>query len=204
MRLFTHPASANGYKVELLLHQLVRSYERVVVDIFAGEGAGPEFRTRSPAGNGPVLELADGRAVFESNAILVHLARGPPLLPTADETAVLSWLFYEQNAIEPVIGSARFWRLTGRDRSRPEETARRIERGTFALGVLEDVLATRSYLAGEHYTIADLAVYAYTHLAGDIGIELAAYPAVDAWCERIVAQPRYVAGPERYPLTAMV
>src|SRR5262245_28862228 len=124
MRLFSYSGSANGYKIELALAQLGVAYERVEIEIFAGEAQRPDFLARNPGGRVPVLELPDGTNLVESNAILWHVCRGTPLAPATplDETRALAWLCFEQNAIEPVIGSARFWRLTGRDADRADET----------------------------------------------------------------------------------
>jgi glutathione S-transferase len=200
MRLFTYDGSANGYKIELALAQLGRAYERVEVEIFDGEAQTPEFLARNPGGRVPVMELDDGTNIVESNAILWHVARGTRLAPATplDETRTIAWLCFEQNAVEPIIGSARFWRLTGRDRDKEDETARRIARGRASLAELDVVLRERAFLVGDRYSIADIAVYAYAHLAGDIGIDLADTPNLAAWCRRIEDQPGYFAGPGPY------
>jgi glutathione S-transferase len=203
MKLFSYGGSANAYKIELALAQLGVAYERVEVEIFRGEGQTPAFLARNPAGRVPVLELDDGTAIAESNAILWHVARGTRLVPDAPlaQTRVLSWMFFEQNEIEPVLGSARYWRLTGRDRERGDETERRIAQARRSIGLLAGALADRPFLV-DAYSIADIACYAYTHLAGDVGIELP--PAVARWCERIAAQPGFFAGPGPYTAAAMV
>ncbi|MBZ0235573.1 MAG: glutathione S-transferase family protein [Deltaproteobacteria bacterium] len=206
MRLFTYGGSANGYKVELALRQLALPYERVEVEIFRGEAQRPDFLARNPGGRVPVLELDDGTNLVESNAILWHVTRGTRLAPATplDETRAIAWLSFEQNAIEPVIGSARFWRLTGRDRDRADETARRIAQGRRSLAELDLALRDRPFLLGERYSLADIAVYAYAHLAGDVGIDLADTPNVAAWCRRVEDQPGHVAGPEPYSAPAHV
>ncbi|HUQ03152.1 MAG TPA: glutathione S-transferase family protein [Kofleriaceae bacterium] len=208
MRLFTYGGSANGYKIELALAQLgrARAYERVEVEIFAGEAQTPAFLARHPGGRVPLLELDDGVCIAESNAILWHVARGTRLAPVGalEETRVVSWLCFEQNAIEPVIGSARYWRLTGRDRERGDETARRIAQARRSLAELDVALREREFLVGDRYSIADIAVYAYAHLAGDVGVDLEDTPGVAAWCRRIEAQPGYFGGPAPYSPAAMV
>lgn len=200
MKLYTHAPSANGWKVEVALAQLGIPCERLDVAIFRGESRTPAFLRKNPSGRVPVLELDDGTCLPESNAILWHLARGTRLLPDEPvaQSRVLGWLFFEQNEIEPVIGSARFWRLTGRDRGREDETARRIEQGRRSLDALATHLASHHWLVADRYTIADLALYAYVHLAGDVGLELGGWPAVAAWCRHVEDQPGWFAGPAPY------
>jgi len=204
MRLYSYRGSANGYKVELLLALLGRTYDRVEVSIFAGESRTPEFLAKNPAGHVPVLELADGTCLPESNAILWHLARGTQFLPARelDQDRTLAWLMFEQSDIEPVIGSARFWIQTGRSRARSDETERRLDWGRRSLAALDAALAERPFLVGAEPTVADVAVYAYTHLAPEI--ELALPPHVAAWCARIAALPGYVARAIAYDPLAMV
>jgi glutathione S-transferase len=204
MRLYTYAGSGNGYKAELLLALLGKSYERVEVSIFDGESRTPEFVAKNPAGRIPVLELDDGTCLPESNAILWHLARGTRFLPTsqADQDRVLAWLMFEQSDIEPVIGSARFWIQTGRDRARREETQRRLAWGKQSLAALDRTLADKPFLVGKEPSIADLAVYAYTHLAPEIDLALPAN--VAAWCARIQALPGYVPGAIKYDPKANV
>ena len=192
MRLYTYAGSGNGYKVELLLALLGKPYERVEVSIFDGESRTPEFLKKNPAGRIPVLELDDGSYLPESNAILWHLARGTTYLPsaTAEQDRALAWLTFEQSEIEPVIGSARFWILTGRSRARGDETQRRLAWGKQSLAALDGVLADRAFLLGAAPSVADVAVYAYAHVAPEIGLALPAH--VAAWCKRIEALPGFV------------
>ncbi len=204
MRLFTYAGSANGYKAELLLALLGRRYERVELSIFDGESRTPAFLAMNPAGRVPVLERDDGTFLPESNAIVWHLARGTVFAPHSqiDEDRALAWLFFEQSEIEPVIGSARFWILTGRDRERKDELARRLAWGESTLALLDRELANRAWLVGDRPSVADIAVYAYTHVAPDAGLALP--PHVTAWCRRIAALPGYVAGPAPYDPKAHV
>jgi len=206
MKLYTYAASANGYKVELALAQLGIEHERVEVAIFRGESRTSGFLRKNPDGRIPVLELDDGTTLPESNAILWYVARGTRLAPAGAvaEARALAWMFFEQNAVEPVIGSARFWRLTGRDRDRADEIGRRIEQGRGALRALDRHLAGRSFLVDDRYTIADIAVYAYGHLAPDVGIALDDTPHVAAWCRRVEEQPGWFPGPAPYGADAMV
>ena len=203
MRLYDYTASANCYKVRLLLAQLGLAYERVPVDIFGGESTTPAYRAKNPAGRTPVLELDSGETIAESNAILLFLAEGTALMPDGlpARARVWQWLFFEQNLFEPNVGTARFWRLTGRDGERPEVFAARLESARAALAVLDDGLRGREFLA-DGYTVADVSLYAYAHVAGDAGIDLSAYPAVRPWLDRVEATPGFVNDLEPYPPSA--
>ncbi|MEZ4361645.1 MAG: glutathione S-transferase family protein [Kofleriaceae bacterium] len=201
MRLHNYAGSANGYKAELLLALLARRFERVEVSIFEGASRTPAFLAMNPAGRVPVLEREDGTFLPESNAILWALARGTDFAPH-DEDRALAWLFFEQSEIEPVIGSARFWILTGRDRDRKDELARKLTWSARSLAILDGELAKRRWLVGDRVSVADLALYAYTHVAPDAGLALP--PHVAAWCARIEALPGYVSGPAPYDPSALV
>jgi glutathione S-transferase len=206
MRLYTYAGSGNGYKIELMLALLGRSYERVEVAIFEGQSRTPEFLRKNPAGRVPVLELEldDGTVLPESNAILWHLARGTRFMPERplDQDRMLGWLTFEQSEIEPVIGSARFWIQTGRSRTRQDETERRLAWGRQTLAVLDGALADRAFFMGAEPTIADVAVYAYTHVAPEIDLMLP--PNVAAWCRRVEGLPGFVAAKLVYDPKAMV
>jgi glutathione S-transferase len=204
VRLYDYAASANCYKARLLLAQLGRSYERVPVDIFAGESTTSDFRAKNPAGRTPVLELDSGETIAESNAILLYLGEGTPFVPEEllERARVWQWLFFEQNLFEPNVGTARFWRLTGRDARSPEVFAARLESAGTALGVLDDGLRGRKFLLGERYTVADVSLYAYAHVAGDAGLDLDAHPAVVAWLRRVEGTPGFVNDLEPYPAGA--
>jgi len=195
MRIYDFLSSGNGYKVRLVLHQLGIPFERVEMDIVRGETRTPEYLARNPNGRIPLLELPDGTFLAESNAILHYLAEGTPLLPTArlEHAQVLQWMFFEQYSHEPNIATSRYWlhhlEIT------PERRAALVEKqrlGNAALGVLETHLASRTFLVGERYTIADVALYAYTHVAHEGGFDLAPYPAVRAWLARVAREPGHV------------
>jgi glutathione S-transferase len=194
MRLHDYPSSGNCYKVRLLLAQLGRDYERVNVDIFNGDTLTEEFGRLNPARQTPVLETDAGDVLLESNAILFHLAEGTELLPDdpVERAQVLRWLLYEQAEIVPSIGSLRV-RLAAQvlQPDSPGAASRRAS-GTAVLRLLDDHLRQRAFLVGERYTIADIAVYAYVHVAGEAGLDLADYPAVQAWIARVEATPRFV------------
>jgi glutathione S-transferase len=195
LRLHDYLFSGNGYKVRLLLHQLGRPFERIDYDIDRGETRTPAFLRINPNGRIPVLELEDGRFLAESDAILVYLAEGTPFLPE-DRYAralVLQWMFFEQYNHEPNIATLRYWithNLLDEERRPLVEGKRR--QGYTALDVMEGHLAERHFFVGERYSIADIALYAYTHVATEGGFDLGAYPAVRRWLERVAAEPRYV------------
>ncbi|CAN7151596.1 glutathione S-transferase family protein [Rhizobium leguminosarum] len=179
--------SQNGWKVRVLLGLLGMHYRSRMVSIFEGESRTEAFLELNPVGAIPVLELDDGRAIAESNAILTFLAEGTRFLPSDDylRAKVMQWLFFEQYHVEPVIGSLRFWTLTGRlDRNQSMVAGKR-EAAARALAAIDRSLAGSLFLVGQELTIADIAVYAYSHRAEDCGLSLAAYPAFAAWSDRV-------------------
>jgi glutathione S-transferase len=206
LTLYDYGPSANCLKVRVLLRQLGLDHERVRVDIFAGESQTDAYHALNPAGRTPALVLDDGRAIAESNAILLHLADNTPFLPDdpVGRAHVHQWLFFEQNLLEPNVGTARFWRLTGRDRERPEAFERHFESGLTALRILDDYLARREFLVGGRYTVADIALHAYTHVAHEAGIDMSAYPAIAPWLARVEATDGFANDLEPYPENAHV
>lgn len=198
MRLYDDPVSGNGYKVRLLLAQLALPYHYVPVDILRGETRSRAFLEKNPNGRIPVLELDDGTTLSESNAILYYLARDSEYWPGEPlaRARVMQWLFFEQYSHEPNIATLRFWlTIRGLDEESPERVllpARRAA-GEAALAVMDGHLEGRSFLVAERYTIADIALYAYTHIAREGGFDLSRYPAVLEWLARVREQPRHVA-----------
>lgn len=185
-------SSGNCYKLQLLLDQLGRDYRWVEVDSTKGETRTAEYLTKNPNGKVPLLELDDGRRLAESNAILCYLAEGTPLLPSDTwlRAQTLQWLFFEQYSHEPYIAVARFISLyLPADHSRQAELPKLYEQGAKALAVMESHLVSHAWLAGDRYSIADIALYAYTHCAADGGFDLAVYPSVSAWLARVKALP---------------
>ena len=151
--------------------------------------------------------LSGGDAIAESNAILLYLSEGTWSLPDdrVDRAHVHQWLFFEQNLLEPNVGTARFWRLTGRDRQRPDVFAQRLEAGRDALRILDRYLAGHDFLVAGRYTVADVALYAYTHAAHEAGIDMAAaYPAIGPWLLRVEATDGFVNDLEPYPENASI
>jgi len=204
MRLFDYTASANCLKVRILAAQLGLDLERVPIDIFAAETLTDDYLARNPAGETPVLELDSGAHLAESNAILLYLAEGSPLLPDdlEERAQVWRWLFFEQSAVVPSIGSARFWILTGRDAGREDELDRRLGSVRSVLSLLDEHLCGNAYLVAGRYTLADLAVYGYTHVAPDAGIDLDDFPQVRRWLAAVEAQPGFVNDLVTYPENA--
>lgn len=195
LKVFGMSASGNCHKVKLLLEQLERPYQWQEVDIMTGTTRTQDFLAMNPNGRVPLLELADGEYLPESNAILCYLADGTLLWPAEklQHAQVLQWLFFEQYSHEPYIAVARFIRkFLPADHARQTELPRLHERGNQALAVMETHLANRTYFVGERYSIADIALFAYTHCAADGGFDLNAYPAVTAWLQRVRAQPKFI------------
>ena len=187
--------SGNCYKVKLALEQVKLPYRWIEVSTAKGETRTPAFLARNPNGQVPTLELEDGSFLPESGAILHYLAEGSPLLP-ADRLArarVLQWMFFEQYSHEPCIAVARaILRYQPPDSPRRAELPRLQARGYQALAVMDRHLAGEPFFAAGRYTIADIALYAYTHCAADGGFDLAAYPGVRAWLARVKEMPGHV------------
>jgi glutathione S-transferase len=204
LRLYDYAASANCYKVRLLLAQLEQPYERVPIDIFAGETLTEEFHRRNPSRTTPVLEIDGGAHLQESNAILFYLAGGTAYLPDDPlaRAQVLRWLIIEQTEVIPTMGGLRFRLLTGRLRADEPEARHRHNGAQQVLELIDEHLRQRDFLVADRYTIADLANYAYVHVASDAGLDLTRFPAVGAWLARIEAQPRFIDDLEPYPPNA--
>jgi glutathione S-transferase len=196
MRLHDNLTSGNGFKVRLLLSQLGVRYQRVEYDVDKRETRTPEFLARNPNGRIPVLELDDGTFLAESDAIIWYLAEGTPFLPDdrRQRAEVLQWMFFEQYSHEPNIATVRYWithRLPVTPLMELSFPAKRAQ-GEAALRVMEDHLARRSFFVGERYTIADIALYAYTHVAGEGGFDLGPYSQIRSWINRVAGQPGYI------------
>jgi glutathione S-transferase len=195
LRLYDYWESGNCYKVRLLLTQLGEPFERVPVDILRQETRTPEFLAKNPNHRVPLLEWPDGRVLAESNAILCYLADGTPFLPADrwERAQALQWLFFEQYSHEPYIAVVRFWHFAGKLEQNRAELPAKMERGYHALNVMEQHLSHRTYFVGERYGVADIALFAYTHVAPEGGFDLARYPAIRAWIARVQGQPRHIA-----------
>jgi glutathione S-transferase len=194
--LYSDQRSGNSYKVRLALARLGIPYRQVEVDILQGESRTPEFLAKNPNGQIPLLEVAPGRYIAESNAILWYVAGGTTLAPE-DRIAraeALQWMFFEQHSLEPNMGAAYFWLslIKGGRELQQHALEDWMENGYRALGVMEMHLAGHRYFVAGHFTIADIALYAYTHLAERCDFDLSRFPAVRAWLSRVAAEHGHV------------
>jgi glutathione S-transferase len=204
-KLYSMQRSGNCYKVRLALAQLSVPYELVEIDILKGETHTPDFLAKNPSGQIPLLEIEPGRYLAESNAILWYLAEQSELLheDPVERAAILQWLFFEQHAIVPNIGAAYFWLSLvkgGRDLQR-HAIDDWMEEGQRSLSVMDKHLSKSRFFAGDRYTIADVALYAYTHLAQECDFDLSPFPSVRAWLARVRAEPGHV--PMDFSATAL-
>lgn len=195
LRVYGDVFSGNCYKVKLLLTQLGQPFEWVPVDLLKQESRTPEFLAKNPNGRVPVLELTNGVYLSESNAILHYLAEGTAFLPHGkfQHAQVLQWLFFEQYSHEPYIATARFIvRYLGRPADKEAALQAKMAPGHQALKVLEKQLTAHAWLVADRYTIADIALYAYTHVAAEGGFDLSGYPRINQWLQRVQQQPKYI------------
>ena len=194
--LYSMQRSGNSYKVRLALARLGIPYKLVEVDILKGESRTPEFLAKNPSGQVPLLEVAPERYLAESNAILWYVAGGSVLAPEDRivRAEALQWMFFEQHSLEPNIGAAYFWiaLIKGGRELQSHAIEDWMENGYRALGVMEKHLARHPYFVGPHFTIADIALYAYTHVAEQCDFDLTRFPAIRAWLDRIQSEPGYV------------
>jgi glutathione S-transferase len=194
--LYSMQRSGNCYKARLALAQLGVDHKLVEVDILQGDTRTPQFLAMNPDGRVPLLEVAPGRFLPESNAILWYLAGGTQLAPEdrIDRAEALQWMFFEQHSLEPNLGAAWFWLVLVRGGRELQTHALEdwMEKGYQALNVMEKYLARHDFFAAGHYTIADIALYAYTHIAHECDYDLAGFPAIRAWLKRVAEQPGHV------------
>lgn len=195
LKLYDFLPSGNSYKVRLLLSQLGVPYERIDIDILKGETRTPEFLAKNPNGRVPLLQIAPQVYLSESNAIMFYLARDSALLPAdpLNLAQVLQWLFFEQFSHEPYIATSRYWiAILGKEREYRDELAKKRGPGFAALRVMEQHLAAHDFFVAGRYSIADIGLYAYTHVAPEGGFELEAFPNISAWLERVASQPGHI------------
>ena len=195
--LYSMQSSGNCYKPRLLMHVLGITFTLVETDPSRGATRTAEFLALNPNGRVPLLVLPDGRCLSESNAMLLYLAEGTPYLPAEryQRALVHQWLFFEQYEHEPVIAVARSWMKIYPDRigkATPEQLADWQKRGNRALAVMEKALTGKDWLVGDACSVADIALYAYTHVAGDGGFDLSIYPSIRGWLARVAAEPGHV------------
>lgn len=194
--LYSMQSSGNSYKVRLALAKLAMPYRLVEIDILQGESRTPEFLAMNPNGRVPLLEVAPDRYLAESNAILWYVARGTELAPEdpIERAEALQWMFFEQNSLEPNMGAAYFWLSLvkgGRD-LQAHSLDDWMENGNRALRVMERHLEKYRFFVADRFTIADIALYGYTHVAHLCDFDLTPFPAVQAWLDRIAHEPGYV------------
>lgn len=195
MRLYEYPPSGNCYKIRLLLTQLGIPFERIPLDILKQQTRTPTFLAINPNGRIPVLEVKPGQFLAESNAILFYLSEGTPLVPedAFARAQVLQWMFFEQYSHEPNIATSRFW-ISYLKKADEYRTAlqQKQKLGYAALDVMEKHLSENPFFVMNIYTIADIALFAYTHVADEGGFDLSTYPAIQAWIRRVEAQPGHI------------
>jgi glutathione S-transferase len=200
LKLYDDPDSGNGYKVQLLLHLLEVPYTLVEVNAIQGETRKPAFLAKNPNGRIPLLELEDGSLLPESNAILFYLAEGTPYLPDdrLGRAQALQWMFFEQYSHEPYIAVLRFWkRHTAKTPETEPQWADREKRGYDALAVMEKALTGQDWLLGSAPSVADVSLYAYSHVADQGGFDLQRFPALQAWIGRFPELKGYLPFPGR-------
>ncbi len=193
--LYDYLDSGNGYKIRLTLTQLGQPFHWQELDIMTGATRTPAFLAKNPNGRIPTLELDGGTCIAESNAILWYLAEGSRLIPAErlSRAQVLQWMFFEQYSHEPYVATPRFiLKHFPADSERRAELPDRLNRGRAALAVMESHLKSNTYFVAGQYTIADIALYAYTHVADEASLDLAPYPAVRKWLARIAAEPKHI------------
>ena len=195
-RLYDYLPSGNGYKVRLVLRELGLPYELVEVDILHGGSRTPEFLAKNPNGRIPLLEIPGRGFLSESHAIISFLAEGSTLIPkdALDRARVWQWLCFEQYNLEPNVATVRFWlhSLHKTEAELGEKLTDKRRLGWAALDVLEHGLAGREYLVANGFSLADIGLYAYTHVAEEGGFPLERYPAIRGWCARIAARPGHL------------
>lgn len=195
MILYDFLESGNGYKVRLLLSHLDRDYEWQSVNVVTAETREVEFIAKNPNGRIPALELADGTVLAESNAILFYLADGTDYLPEnrLKRAQALQWMFFEQYSHEPYIAVSRhLLQVAKPSTERDSRLARLKPRGHEALAVMEGHLAAQPYFVGASYSVADIALFAYTHVAHEGGFDLSGYPSINSWMDRVQDQPGHI------------
>ena len=194
-KLYDFLPSGNGYKIRLLLNLLDIAYERIELNILKRETRTPEFLQKNPYGKIPLLEIAPDRYLAESNAILYFLSQGTEFFPQDGyvRSQVMQWLFFEQYSHEPNIATARYWiNILKQPEQYREQLHHKHRLGNAALKAMEQHLRDRNFLVAETYTIADICLYAYTHVADEGGFELDRFPAIQAWLSRIKTHPKHI------------
>jgi glutathione S-transferase len=194
-KLYEYPPSGNCYKIRLLLTQLEIPFERIPVDIVQGETRTPEFLQKNPNGKIPLLEIEPGKYLPESNAVLYYLSQNTPFFPTDsfEQAQVMQWMFFEQYSHEPNIATSRYWiSVLGKAEEYKEALQPKKKLGNQALGVMEQHLQQHEFFVGNRYTIADICLFAYTHVADEGGFDLTQFPAIQSWIKGVKEQAKYI------------
>ncbi len=195
LRLYNFLPSGNCYKIRLLLTQLGIPFEKIEVNILEGESRTREFLAKNPNGRVPLLEIEPSQFLAESNAIIFYLSEGTQFLPQDSflRAQVLQWLFFEQYSHEPFIATSRFW-ISYLDKAEEYKAALEQKRapGYAALAAMEKHLQQHSFFVGEQYTIADISLFAYTHVAHEGNFDLGGFPTIQAWIKRVEDQPLHI------------
>jgi len=195
LTLYDYLPSQNGYKIRLLLAQLERPYRTEIVSIFEGAGQKPEYLAINPWGAVPAIRLDDGRVLAEPNAILFYLADGTPYLPGDgyQRAKTLQWMSFEADYVQATMGSLRYWTLTGKIARRPRELVESKRHAAMkALNALERQFSRTDFVLGDRYSVADISLFAYSHVARDADLPLDDFPAILRWIARVRAQPRFL------------
>ncbi len=194
-KLYDYLPSGNCYKIRLLVTQLQIPFKRIDIDILKGESRTPEFLTINPNGRVPVLETESGQFIAESNAILFYLSQNTKFFPTNafEKAQVMQWLFFEQYSHEPYIATSRYWiSILGKAEEYQDAIQQKRQPGYAALGVMEKHLTNQQFFVGNHYTIADIGLFAYTHVADQGEFDLTRFPAIQKWIDRVKFQHNYI------------
>ena len=200
LTLYDYLPSQNAWKIRALLNHLGQSYKQEFISIFEGEGQSDAYLRVNPTGAVPAIKLDDGQTIAESNAILIYLARNTRYLPDnpVEQSQVTQWLFFESDYVQASVATLRHWVLTGKDKNRSKAMLdAKIAASKKVLQILNNALESQEFLNGHSYTIADIAVYSYVHLAPDAGLELDTYPHLQRWIGSVSAQPESL--PPVYP-----
>src|SRR5882672_7901830 len=195
LTLYDYLPSQNGYKIRLLLNQLERPFRAEIVSIFEGHGQRPDYLAINATGAVPAIRVEDGRVLAESNAILFYLAEGSRFLPADSfgRAKVLQWMSFEADYIQATAGPLRYWTLTGKLPRRPKELVAAKRDGALkAFAALDRELSGRAFILGDDYTVADISLFAYTHVARDAELQLDDYRHITRWIERVRDQPRFL------------
>ena len=193
--LFEYAPSGNCYKCRLAMRQLNIPFERVAVNMLGGEQYGQKFKRMNGNSKVPVLQINEQQFLPESNAILFYLSEGTKLMPASPwaRAHVMQWMFFEQYSHEPYIATVRFWQAySGTPEKFTADIARCMPKGYKALDVMNEHLARHVFFADNQYSIADIALYAYTHCAGDGGFDLSRFPHILRWLERVQSTAQFI------------